>query len=346
MTGRSEPRRTFEDLEVGETFEFGPYEMSAERTVGFARRFDPQPMHLDLAGGRVSPLGGLSASGWHTAAVLMRLAYDSWIRNVQGMGSPGIDKTEWPRALMAGKTVRGNGRVLAKRASRTRPHIGLVQVGVSMREPESGADVLRAVWWMFIGRSGEDAPVASVDGNGNPRHTTAQAPSRDRAARPELRMFHLGGAEPGKAIYLGEASASGDDMVAFAREFDPQPFHLDREAAEASLFRGLSASGWHTCALWMRTNVLARQALLADLPETERLRLEHSAAIGLGFEKLTWYRPVRPGDRLHAFMTPLESRESRSRPGWGIARWQSDMTDEHGNLVLRFHPSLLMRKAG
>ena len=345
MTGQSDNRRSFDDLEVGETFEFGPYEMSADRTVEFARRFDPQPMHLDLAGGQTSPLGGLSASGWHTASVLMRLAYDSWLCNIRGMGSPGIDKTEWPRALMAGRTVCGEGRVLAMRASRSRPHIGLVQVGLSMREPEHEADVLRAVWWMFIGRDDEDAPAASVDGNGSPRQATAQVPSRETAAKPELNTLYLGGAEPGKAIYLGETSASEEEMIAFAREYDPQPIHLDRRAAEASLFRGLAASGWHTCGLWMRTNVLARHALLADLPESERLEMEHSAAIGLGFEKLTWYRPVRPDDRLHAFMTLLASRESRSRPGWGIARWQSDLTDERGNLVLRFHPSLLMRKA-
>ena len=256
MTDRADTRRTFEDLEVGETFEFGPYEMSASRTVEFARRFDPQPMHLDLAGGRISPLGGLSASGWHTAAVLMRLAYDSWLRNVRAMGSPGIDKTEWPRALMAGKSVCGEGRILSMRASRTRPQVGLAQVELSMREPESGAVVLRAVWWMFIGRRRENAPAPSVDGSGTPRHATAKAPSRDGAVRPELKMLYLGGAVTGKAIYLGEASASEEEMIAFAREYDPQPFHLDRRAAEASLFRGLSASGWHTCGLWMRTNVL------------------------------------------------------------------------------------------
>ena len=94
----------------------------------------------------------------------------------------------------------------------------------------------------------------------------------------------------------------------------------------------------------MRTNVRSRQALLADLPEEERRRWEHSAAVGLGFEDLSWPRPVRPGQRLNAFMTLLESRESRSRPDWGVARWRAELTDDEDNLVLRFHPALLMRK--
>ena len=344
MTGQPDTRRTFDDLEVGETFAIGPYEMTEARIIEYARSFDPQPMHVDPEAGRTSPLRGLAASGWHTASVLMRLAYDSWIHNIRALGSPGIDRTEWPRKLMADKTIRGEGRILALRVSRKRPQFGLAQIELSVRETGSGDEVIRAVWWLMVERSRMSALESPAADRGKPKPAMPSPPERDAAAVPGVQMLYLGGTEPGEPIYLGEASASEEEILTFARAFDPQPFHLDRKIAQASVLQGLAASGWHTCSLWMRTNVRARLALLADMPESERQRFVHSAAIGLGFDNLSWPRPVRPGDRLHAFMTLLESRESRSRPGWGIARWQSDMTDENGNLVLRFHPSLLMRK--
>ena len=344
MSSEPDTRRSFDDLREGESFTFGPYEMVEDQIVAFAQSYDPQPMHLDPAAGRASPLGGLAASGWHSAAVVMRLVYDAWLCKTRGLGSPGIESTDWPRPLLAGQSVLGDGRILSMRVSRKRPHTGLAQIGISMREARSGAEVLRSVWWMMFEREPPHTPAPAGEESGRAIRSTVSPPTRSEAVTPNLKMLYLGGAEQGKPIYIGDVSTSEDEIVAFARNFDPQPFHLDREAAEASLFGGLSASGWHSCALWMRTNVLARQALLAGYSVTERLELEQSAAIGLGFQDLVWPRPVRPGERLHAFMTPLESRQSRNRHGWGVTRWRAEMTNGEGNLVLRFHPSLLMRK--
>ena len=336
--------RFFEDVRTGETFSLGPYEMTEERIVDFARAFDPQPMHLDPTAGRASPLGGLAASGWHTASVLMRLVYDSWLCHCRSLGSPGIEGTAWPRAVMVGESILGEGRLLSKRVSRTRPDTGLVQVGIAMRDTRHGTEVLRATWWLMLERRSTEVPADSATPRRRPSIDSADPPRRSEAMAPTLRMLHLGGIEPETSIYLGEASASEDDMIAFARAFDPQPFHLGRKAGEPGLLGGFAASGWHTCALWMRTNVRARQVLLTELSETKRRKLEHSAAIGLGFENLSWNRPVRPDNRLHAFITPLDSRKSRSRPGWGVARWRAEMTDNNGDRVLCFYPSLLMRE--
>ncbi len=344
MSECTDRSRFFEDLLPGESFSFGPYEMTEERIIAFARAFDPQPMHLDPVAGHASPLGGLAASGWHTASVLMRLVYDSWLCKCRSLGSPGIEGTAWPRALMAGESIEGEGRLLAKRVSRSRPDTGLVQVGIAMQDTRHGTEVLRATWWLMLERRSTEVPAVSEIPERRPPVDRSDPPRRSTAVAPSLQMLHLGSVEPGKPIYLGETSASENEMISFARAFDPQPFHLDRKAGETGILGGLASSGWHTCALWMRTNVRARQALLAELPETKRQQLEHSAAIGLGFEDLSWNRPVRPDNLLHAFITPLDSRESRSRPDWGIARWRAEMTDDDENRVLCFYPSLLMRK--
>jgi acyl dehydratase len=98
-----------------------------------------------------------------------------------------------------------------------------------------------------------------------------------------------------------------EDIKAFARQFDPQPFHLDEVAAEKTLFGGLAASGWHTAAVTMRLLVDGGLPLAGGI-------------IGAGVEEIRWPRPVRPGDRLHIVSEVLEARPSRSKPEQGIAK--------------------------
>ena len=117
---------------------------------------------------------------------------------------------------------------------------------------------------------------------------------------------------PGRVFDLGTSVVDRDEMVAFARRFDPQPFHLDEKAARNSIFGGLVASGWFTAGLWMRA--------YADAV------LNRSTALGSpGGDELSWPAPVFPGDELHASMEVLESRLSRSRPGLGLVRLRALM---------------------
>lgn len=114
----------------------------------------------------------------------------------------------------------------------------------------------------------------------------------------------------GQMIELGSVTVSEEEILAFARAYDPQPFHTDAEFARKSRWGGLIASGWHTCALAMR---LACEGLLAG-----------SGSIGSpGIDELRWLQPVRPGDRLSLRIEVLEARRSKSRGGIGIlrARW-------------------------
>ena len=111
------------------------------------------------------------------------------------------------------------------------------------------------------------------------------------------------------------------ELLDFGRRFDPQPFHVDAEAAARGPFGGLIASGWHTCALMMR---LFAQEYLS----------EASSLGSPGVDELRWLRPVRPGDRLTLRTTVEEARLSRSKPDRGLVRTRVELRDDDGGGVL------------
>ena len=126
---------------------------------------------------------------------------------------------------------------------------------------------------------------------------------------------------PGLVIRLGSTVVTREAVLAFAAQFDPQPFHLDDAAAEASLFKKLAASGWHTCAMTMR--------LMCDA------YLNDSSGLGSpGIENLRWLLPVYPGDTLSGEMEVAEARVMNSKPHVGLvlSRWR--MFNQHGADVM------------
>lgn len=116
----------YEDFVEGASLDLGTKLVTAEEIVEFASEFDPQPMHLDEAAGKASILGGLSASGWHTCAMFMRMLCDSILLDSTSQGAPGIDFVKWKQPVIAGDTLRGRTTVLARRTSKSRPHVGFV----------------------------------------------------------------------------------------------------------------------------------------------------------------------------------------------------------------------------
>ena len=120
---------------------------------------------------------------------------------------------------------------------------------------------------------------------------------------------------------FGGLLVTREAVLDFARAYDPQPFHLDDEAAKASLFGRIAASGWHTCAMAMR--------MMCDA------YLLESAALGSpGVENLRWLKPVFPGDTLGVRLTVLEARPSASRPEVGLVKSHWDVSNQHGEIVL------------
>jgi len=121
-----EKRWAYEDFEEGVVIPLGSKLVSAEEIIEFAEEFDPQPFHLDEAAGKASILGGLSASGWHTSCIFMRLLCDGFLLDSTSEGSPGVDQARWRKPVLAGDTLTGRATVLARRESRSRPGLGLV----------------------------------------------------------------------------------------------------------------------------------------------------------------------------------------------------------------------------
>ena len=125
----------------------------------------------------------------------------------------------------------------------------------------------------------------------------------------------------GEVVELGSRTMEKERMVAFAREFDPQPFHTDEKAAEASIWGGLIASGWLTGSVLMR---IFYDGYLKD-----------TAGLGSpGIDELRWPKPVRPGDTLTVRLTVLETAASRSKPDRGIVRSLMEVLNQHGEIVM------------
>ena len=117
----------FEDFPVGTVREFGGKTVSRAEVLAFAAAFDPQAFHLDDEAAKTSVFGGLSASGWHTCAMVMRMMCDNYLLDSTSQGSPGIDKLRWLKPVRPGDTLRVRMTILEARASAKRPQIGLVR---------------------------------------------------------------------------------------------------------------------------------------------------------------------------------------------------------------------------
>ena len=125
---------------------------------------------------------------------------------------------------------------------------------------------------------------------------------------------------PGQEIDAGSKTVTEEEIIAFARDFDPQPFHLDREAAALSIFGGVIASGWHTCSIMMR--------LIVDS------MMNGSSSMGSpGLDKVRWHLPVRAGDTLRVRYLTTQVKASSSRPDRGVvwSTWQA--SNQHDELV-------------
>ena len=127
--------------------------------------------------------------------------------------------------------------------------------------------------------------------------------------------------QAGQVVELGTHTVSEEEIVAFARQWDPQPFHVDTEAARGSVFGGLIASGWHTGAMWMRLYV---DSLLGS----------GSGQGSSGIEELRWLAPVRPGDTLSGRLIVLETTSSERHPDRGTIRLRGEMVNQDGVTVM------------
>src|ERR1700690_4505080 len=126
--------------------------------------------------------------------------------------------------------------------------------------------------------------------------------------------------QPGGSPVYAPRLGTGEEIVAFAAGFDPQPMHLDEAAASATMLGGLGASGWHICCLLMR--------IIAD-----GFILDSSSMGAPGIEELRWLKPLRPGTQIRVRATVLENRPSKSRPEMGLTKFRYEVLDEAGSVL-------------
>lgn len=145
----------------------------------------------------------------------------------------------------------------------------------------------------------------------------------------------------GETIVLGTHTFEPEAIKAFARKFDPQPFHLDEEAARRSVFGRLCASGWHTASVWMKKNLEKRMD-----SEPQRWTGPGPRPVfgpSPGFRNLKWTKPVYAGETITFTRTGLDHRPVASRPGWRLLTIRAEAFDSTGDKVIEFDSSVLVQ---
>ncbi|MFC2250096.1 MaoC family dehydratase [Labrys portucalensis] len=143
---------------------------------------------------------------------------------------------------------------------------------------------------------------------------------------------------------IGAFTFSAENIKRFAVLYDPQPFHVDEAAAEASHFGGLVASGWQVAAVWMKLLVAHQEVEIARARQLGKpvVKLGPSP----GFRNMVWAKPVRAGDTLRYSVEITGKKESASRPEWGIVSMQSSALNQHGEQAFRFEGTVFWERRG
>lgn len=255
----------FEDFPAGATREFCRYELTREQVEAYAVDFDP------LLGARESEAGAITASPWQSPALLMRLNYDGWMNEAAARGAPGVDEARWLRPITAGEILSARYTVRSARVSRSKPHLGLVQFFYELLG-EDGGPAFSQLNSVMIELRAPQAAGNEARADGTVRNSDGTTAANEQPAIP-----------------LGAVDFPADKVVAFARIYDPQPFHVDAVAAQTGPFGALAASGWHTAAGWARAYATSLEAGTPGLPKADRLRW---------LKPLRWRKPVFAGDRV------------------------------------------------
>lgn len=330
-----------EDIEVGRMIEFGRISVSKEEIIKFALAYDPQLMHIDEEEAKKTIVGRLCASGFHSCAIMMRMLADGLLVDKwTSLGSPGIDECKWLKPLFPDQILTGRVVCTEKRALASRPDVGLLKVKFEMLD-EAG-DVIMI--WDSNQLLKVRNPGAKVEGGGKgdrppPLESIWDGP-QGPAPDPTRNFFE--DRQIGEIYDLGSHTFTKDEIITFAKQFDPQPFHLSEEAGKASLFGGLSASGWHTAAIWIRQFVAYRQRIEREMRAAGAQVARYGPSPG--FRNLRWLRPVHAGDTLTFRGRTAAKIDLKSRPDRGILQTDSQARNQRGELVFNIRGQILAER--
>ena len=337
----SQDKLHHEDLEIGKPIEFGSKTATKDEIMAFGRAWDPQPLHVDEEAAKATLVGGLCASGWHTCCIMMRLVADGMLNRVVSLGSPGVDEGRWMVPVRPGDVLSCRYTVLEKRDLASRPDVGISKVLVELlnQKGETAAN------WRTnqLTRRRHPGPAASEPVAKRERKAIASHWDEPGATASPLRPdLYFEDRRIGELTDMGSHTFAKDEIIAFAREFDPQPFHLDEAAAKASLFGALCASGWNTAVYAIRGNILSR------LKGNEQARAQgvSLAAYGPspGFRSLSWPKPVYVGDTLEYRGRLAQKIDLKSRPDRGIVATDIQARNQKGEIVFLVTSQILVER--
>jgi acyl dehydratase len=272
---------------------------------------------------------------------MMRLVADNMLNRVASLGAPGVDEGRWMVPLRPGDVVSCRYSVLEKRDLRSRPDVGICKALVELFN-QKGETVAN---WRTNQLTRRRYPGAAPG-----------APAAKREPKGEATLWEVPGGSPslvrpdlyfedrqiGELTDFGSHTFASDEIVSFAAAFDPQPFHLDEAAAQASLFGALCASGWHTLLFAVRGHILAR----LEGNRQARAQGMKLAAYGPspGFRSLSWYKPVYVGDTLDYRGRLAAKTDLKSRPDRGILATEIEARNQRGECVLRVVSQILAER--
>jgi acyl dehydratase len=261
--------------------------------------------------------------------MMMRLVADGLLNRVASLGAPGVDEVRWMLPVRPGDVLGVRYTVQSKRDLASRPEVGVSKVLVE-----------------FVNQNGETAASWLTNQLSRRRHPGrgARTETAGKAERRQLADLWNGPAtsEPppdryfedrqiGETVDLGSHTFGREEIIAFAREFDPQPFHLDEAAAKASLFGALAASGWHTAAIGIRHISRARHRG-NEAARASGVRLP-AYGPSPGCRDLRWPRPVFVGDTLEYRGRLIEKIDLKSRPTRGILATEVQARNQRGEIA-------------
>lgn len=327
-----------EEIEIGKPIAFGHKTVTKEEILAFGRAFDPQPMHTDEDAAKSTPVGGLCASGWHTCAMMMRMICDGPLRNTASLGSPGVDEVRWTKPVRPGDVLSCRHVYTEKRDLASRPDVGISKITLELVDAKG--EVL--AWWHTNQLTRRRRPAAAPAAQSAPKPPRQPLVSLwDAPPQPQLpaRGLFFEDRQIGEITDLGCHTFNRDEIIAFAREFDPQPFHLDDAAAKASLFGALCASGWHTSAIFIRQVVTHRLTGSVAMRSTGERQPVYGPSPG--FRNLRWPKPVYVGDTIEFRARLAEKIDLKSRPNRGILASEVQARNQKGEIVFALISQIL-----
>lgn len=324
-----------EDFFPGQTFNSRKLTVSQADIIAFASEYDCQPFHVDPEQAKHSFPGRLIASGWHSCALAAKLLVEDLLLKTAGQGSPGIDDLRWMTPLFPGDEISVHVIVEETRQLQSRPKVGLINLRLELLKADGSVSTTLKAPVFVRRRTPGDEPPASI------RPAAAKPDIGPPKALQPADLPFAADYQPGTIMELGRHYFSAEEIIHFARQFDPQYFHIDAEAAKNSLFGGLCASGWHTAAGWMRVTSKLFGSLAA------KMRAEGRPVPQLGpspgFNNLKWRKPVFAGDTITYYSELTHVRANASHPGWGLIFNHNTGYNQHGEEVFSFE-SIVMRE--